>query len=221
MKQIACLTFLLLCFKTIATPCFTEGLYGNKVQVIGIASRDETYTLFRLCKALNKEYFADTAYIQLQFNLHEYYLGDKVIPSHRKYSLAYYPRTFWDFDRHEEPHGSSSHSAVILNCAIDNLDVYDCLKLIYFGLKQHQRIAQSQRTLFALHKCYQNEILMDPLRTPSGQSAHLTPYGPMDFIKTINDKIIDSVLTGDFPELRKAPVQAVYRQYTAKQGAAE
>jgi hypothetical protein len=192
---------------------FIEGIIGRNLCVAGDArgceSRQKINLLFRLIQDLNKIFFKDTACIQVQFNLHKYYYGNKIILTKEKYCLAFQYKNFAKSNSQGDLNRYESNKGIVLDCIVDQINTSDCIKLIYYGLKHTDIISQKQFTLFA--KTTHNEH--KGLRSIYDGYSN-TIYGPIDFVKTIGKVETGNILKMNFPELEPLFKQRWYRQWS-------
>lgn len=156
--------------------------------------------LWDLSNKIAKEQFEDSVYIKIFVNVDSYYYINKAIPIKPNYSLSYNDYLFENVGD-QGKHFSSSpvkRKAIILHCNTPEINIQECLKLLYYGLRNPDSIIIHQQLLLA-----KTEISF--LGFNNANSTNIigdNSYGPhYNFIFSIPSAIIDEILSKDEPRI--------------------
>ncbi len=199
---------------TKATVKFTPSIFSKHLFFVGAHSGNlKIIQLYKLTDDINKALFNDSAYIRVYYLTDSFYFGSKILPIKPKYCLQYRNSLFQDFATEDEILNTTSrHEALSLFCNDWNIDVEECIKLIYYGLKHHDFIENEQKLLLA--KTELGYTKLNDIYSPNIYGEGLAQSSQFDFRYSIPKTIIDSILSINMSEIQPFTNQKAYRRWT-------
>lgn len=215
MKRIVLILFAI-CFYTYtkATVKFTPSMFSKHLFFVGAHSGNlKMMQLYKLTDEINKALFNDSAYIRVYYLTDSFYFGNSILPVKPKYCLQYSNCLFQDFAAEDKILPTTSrHKALSLYCNYWDIDIRECIKLIYYGLAYHDMIEKEQTLLLA--KTELGYTKLNDIYSPNvyGEGMALSPQ--FDFIYSISEAQIDSILSINMPKIEPFANQKAYRRWT-------
>lgn len=152
-----CLLFALRCS---ASQDFISHYGGKKFEIIipseilrGETNHLKSLQLLILLRHIEKEYFSDGDYLKIQFVSPNNNFSSRFLQPKRDYFVGYENLEFCHLQTQDKLLPRCHRKAISIFVSTENLNIEDCLKIIYYAINNKHTIESNQLPYLLYHRC--------------------------------------------------------------------